>query len=276
MSQLAVSGFAGDAELLLALVQRQQIDLCSLDLAALIAQLVAAVTAEDGGPLSQRASWAVTGAELLRLRSALLLPSSDQRQSQAERVASRLQQTLQARAEALALAAWLAARAAAQAPTWARGGAEPTRPALRSEDPLQFLWGCVGVFSGFGVQGEDETSVERSVIDPLPFWRPDQALARVREVLAAPPHEATLPSLLPAEPAAPAADPDRRLRRRAGWASTFLACLELAREGAVTLDALPPADGSVFVTTTTRSDRGPGLAPAVGEQDGELPSGRVG
>lgn len=239
-------GFAGDVLLLLELVQHQQIDLRALDLLALIDQLVAAVSAEAAGPLSQRADWAVTGAELLRLRSAMMLPVHDRRHQEAQDAAARLQRILQARAEGLALAGWLDERAERLPPTWRRGCAEPVLQAGRGDDLLQFLWGCVGVFAGFGLQGEDGLT-ERYVVTPLPFWRFEDALARIRDQLARPPHEATLVALAPPDATGGGGRSPQAVYRRAAWASTFMASLELAREGVVVLESCAPEHGGVLV-----------------------------
>jgi segregation and condensation protein A len=65
------------------------------------------------------------------------------------------------------------------------------------------------------------------------LWRVSDALDRIREMLAAHPEGGAIPAFLPFLP--PEA-PYRALKARAAVASTFLAGLELAREGGLTLD----------------------------------------
>jgi segregation and condensation protein A len=66
-----------------------------------------------------------------------------------------------------------------------------------------------------------------------PFWRVADAVARITRMLVEQPSGGGLGMFLPAMDAS---TPERELRCRAALASTFVAGLELAREGVLQLD----------------------------------------
>jgi len=73
---LALDGYTGTLERLLALAWAHQVDLARLSLPDLCDQLGAALArAGDAVPLSQQGAWLVMAAWLLQLRSRLLLPA---------------------------------------------------------------------------------------------------------------------------------------------------------------------------------------------------------
>jgi segregation and condensation protein A len=96
---------------------------------------------------------------------------------------------------------------------------------------VEFLWASLAVF-------DDDSAVDTTEIyraQPFELYQVAEARARILRLLAETSEGASLERLLPE----PAEDPDGerwgKLRRRSGWASTLIAGLELAKQGAVVL-----------------------------------------
>jgi segregation and condensation protein A len=231
---LALDGFDGPLDRLLTLARAQQIDLARLSLTALLAQLEAALRqAPVTLPLGQKGDWVVMAAWLLQLRSRLLLPADAEAQQDAAAAADQLRERLVELQAMQALAGWLERRPQLGRDVFVRGrpevfgvSVEPT-PDL---DIIEFLWASLARFDDDAAE-PDSTSVYR----PFHFalYAIAEARARVLRRLAAAPEGATLGQLLPdaAEPAE--GEPLGTLRRRSAWSSTFVASLELAKQGAV-------------------------------------------
>jgi segregation and condensation protein A len=98
-------------------------------------------------------------------------------------------------------------------------------------DVVEFLWASLALF-------DDEAPADTATVyrpAPLALHTVAQARARILRRLADKPEGVALDQLLPDE--VPDADePSRRTRlRRSGWAATFVAGLELAKQGEVVL-----------------------------------------
>jgi chromatin segregation and condensation protein Rec8/ScpA/Scc1 (kleisin family) len=97
-------------------------------------------------------------------------------------------------------------------------------------DVVELLWASLALF--------DDTPKPTPT---APAYRPPrldlysvvEARDRIRRVLADASDPTPMQRLLPPEDAAGEGRAENPLRRRSGWASTLLACLELARQGAV-------------------------------------------
>jgi len=222
-------------EHLLALARAQQIDLTQISLAMLLDQLAAALQhAGRGTPLGQQGDWVVMAAWLLLLRSQLLLPADTPAQLAASVEADRLRMRLGALRDAQALADWLGRRPQLGQEVFARGQPELLGTAFESAhqvDVIEFLWASLALFD------DDPAPDTASVYRPLLTDRHAVAAARERILLllAAAPDGAPLDRLLPAPPETAETAPRRALRRRAAWASTLIAGLELAKQGDVVL-----------------------------------------
>jgi segregation and condensation protein A len=170
------------------------------------------------------------------IRSRLLLPPDAPAQQEAEDTAAELRGRLLDLQAARVLARWLDRRPQLGLDVFARGQPEPLGAffgAQHQVDVIEFLWAAMGLFP----EDADEpgaTAVYR------PRWADLYALGdaceRILRRLADAPDGAPLGRFLPdlsgeREIAIPA-----KLRRRAAWTSTFLASLQLAREGEVDLD----------------------------------------
>jgi segregation and condensation protein A len=224
---LHLDGFDGPMDLLLDLAERQRIDLGKMSILALTEQFVAALERlVDRVALEQRADWLVMATRLVLLRSRLLFPASPEAAAEAARDASAELQRLDELARMRRAASWLQARPLLGQDVFARKLA----PQPREGGYVALLEACLVVLRGRA--GEPaEMPLYRPAIPAL--WRVPQALARIRALLADHPEGGALADFLP--PLAADA-PNRPLQARAAVASTFLAGLELERDGQIRLE----------------------------------------
>ncbi|MBV1800319.1 segregation/condensation protein A [Siccirubricoccus sp. G192] len=218
----------GPLDLLLDLARAQRVDLAQLSIVTLAEQFSAVVDAAIAArrvPLSRLAEWLIMAAWLTLLRSRLLLPVAEEEALEAHREAADLRQRLASREAARRLADWLERRPQLGREVFGRGEAEPAVAALPAADLTELLRACLKLL---------ELPLHERVYRPQPpsLWRVPDALARIRQLLPGLPHGAPLARFLP-----PAGEGGRdRLQRRAALASTLLAGLELARDGAAALE----------------------------------------
>ncbi len=225
-------GFSGPLATLLAMARANNIDLARVPLLDMVDQLAAALLRPSA--LADKADWVVTASRIVALRSRLLLPSDNPKQRQAEAEAETLQARLRDLQVAQALSAWLDDRPQLGRDVFARG-----RPDLHFTpgdaefeiDFIEFLWASVSVFDGFVVE-----------TDTIPVYRPRppslhtvlDATGRILRLLAEAPSGLPLAELLPRP--GPEREAESWARERSAWTSTFVAGLELAKQGAVTLE----------------------------------------
>ena len=233
MPVLELDGFAGPLDRLLALARAHRVDLARLSLPRLVDQLVAALG--GAASLERRADWLVMAAWLVQLRSDLLVPADPARQRAAEAGAARLQGQLLALQEVKALAAWLGRRPQLGHEVFARGRPEPLGLLAETRhqvDVIEFLWASLALFDEDGA-GADQASryqPQRWDLHPVP-----EARERILRLLGQAGEGRALGALLPAA-AMEGSTPETALRRRSGWTSSFVASLELAKQGEVVLE----------------------------------------
>ena len=230
---LAVDGFEGPLDWLLDLARTRKIDLARLSIAALVQAFEEALTAALAGKVMQAVvlgrwgDWLVMAAELTLLRSRLLVPADAAAARQAQDDAERLRRRLLDRAGVRRAADWLEARSQLGREVFARGqtDAKGTAGAARKGDLTALLRACLAAIRLPPDAGE------RFRVPGPPFWSVSDAAARIRAMLVLMGGEgAALEVFLPGV----AADaPERELRCRVAVAATFLAGLELTREGGV-------------------------------------------
>ncbi len=233
MPILELDGFAGPLDRLLALARAHRVDLARLSLPRLVDQLLA--TLEGIAPLERRADWLVMACWLLQLRSDLLVPADPAQQRAAEAAAARLQGQLQAVREAQALAAWLGRRPQLGREVFARGRPEPLGLLAETRhqvDVIEFLWASLALFDedGAGADTASRYQPRRWDLHPVP-----EARDRILRLLGEAGEGRALGTLLPAAPMEGSA-PETPLRRCSGWTSSFVASLELAKQGEVVLE----------------------------------------
>ncbi len=236
---LQLDGFSGSLDLLLSLARAQRIDLARLSVPDLVTQLAAALERAGGEiTLAQKGAWVVMAAWLVWLRSRLLLPADPADQA-AEGEGGRLRDRLLALQQAQALAGWLERRPQLGRDVFARG--QPELPALRADagptvanryevDVVEFLWASLALF--------DDTPKPTTTAPPyrppwLDLYSVVEARDRIRHVLAEASEPTPMQRLVPQGDAAGEGRAESPLRRRSGWASTLIACLELAKQGQV-------------------------------------------
>jgi len=230
--RLAVEGFDGPLDLLLTLARTQQIDLARLSIAALIGAfadaLQAAFAERATARLEHWAVWTVMAASLTELWSRLKLPIETPEARAATVEAEALRRQLIGRAESEAVAIWLTQRVQLGQDVFRRG--QPQTDAsttAHAGDLTDLLRACLPALR----VPEDQVVALRSRLPPL--WSASDAIRQIMRLLAELPDGSLLTAFLPKI----ARDASKRpLRCRAAIASTFIASLELARDGTVALE----------------------------------------
>ncbi|MDX5929780.1 segregation and condensation protein A [Acidiphilium acidophilum] len=228
---LTLEGFDGSLALLLAQARAHQIDLSTLRLPDLIDQLADRLDrARATIPLGHQADWVVMASWIL------LLPRDEPAQQAAERRASDLRDRLVALQEIQALGAWLEQRPQLGRDVFARGRSEAIGGVICGSvevDMIAFLWACLERFDD-PADAVDTRPIYR--LPALDLYGIPEARDRILRRLADSEAALRLDQLLPG-PDQQTAQPktETRLRQRSAWSSTFVASLELARQGDVAL-----------------------------------------
>ena len=230
---LAVDGFEGPLDWLLDLARTRRIDLARLSIAALIEAfedaLTTALAASDmqAATLGRWGDWLVMAADLTLLRSRLLVPADA---AEAQDAGEQLRRRLLYRAEIARAADWLEARSQLGREVFVRGQTDEngTVRAGRAGDITALLRACL-----VAIQLPPDAAGLFRVPGP-PFWSVSDAAARIREMLPLIGEGgARLVTFLP--DVAPDA-PEREMRCRVAVAGTFLAGLELTRDGTIDVE----------------------------------------
>ena len=234
---LDLAGFHGRLERLLALARARRIDLARIALPALVDQLIAALRDAGGRtPLGLQADWVVMAAWLVQLRSRLLLPADAAAQDAATREAAQLRRGL-ARLDAVQAAArWLDERPRLGRDVFPRGRPELVgigTTTLHQVDVVEFLWASLALLD------DDLPPPGTAASYYRPAWLDLHAIPDARErilrQLAGRTDPCRLDQLLPDAPG-PGTPHEVGLRGRSCWTSTFVASLELAKQGDVALE----------------------------------------
>lgn len=256
--ELRLGAWEGPLDLLLELARAQRVDLSCLSIVDVAEQFGAALeqaVARRRVPLSRLGDWLVMAAHLALLRSRLLLPDQSAEREEARRDAEALRRRLADREFVRRLADWLERRPQLGREVFPRGAAEDFATvdgAPPQADVTALLRACLSVL-------ELPMSAGAYRPAPLPLWRVQEALARLRRLLPAAPEGAALEHFLPDMPAD---GPDAGLRRRAALASTLMAGLEMGREGSAVL-AQEAAFGRIVVAS-----RAEGSSSVAGRAEG--------
>jgi segregation and condensation protein A len=246
---LDLDGYNGPLDQLLVLARAHEIDLTRLPLVALVDQLATALQhAPPSTPLGQKGDWVVMTAWLVQLRSRLLLPGDPAVQPQSEAQAVELRDRLFDLQAMQTLARWLDDRPQLGRDVFARGQPEDFAAALEAEHergPIaQVRWGPVGVveflWASLALFDEEEDAVDTAAVyQPRRrhWYSILEARARILALLAQAPEGGRLEQFLPdaAEAAMTGEEIRSRVRRGLAWGCTFVASLELAKQGDLTL-----------------------------------------
>jgi segregation and condensation protein A len=221
---LSLDGFEGPLDLLLDLARTQKLDLARISILALVDQYLAVIEGARRIRLELAADWLVMAAWLAWLKSRLLLPQQSPAE-EADQPADLLALRLQALASIRRGAAWLAERPQLGRDVFARGLPEDFRAIDRSR-----LAADLPALLRAWLAAHNRVALNRAYTPaPVTVWTVQDALERLRRLVGATPGWSTLADFLPPLPAATPLD------RRAAYAATLLASLELARTGVVAL-----------------------------------------
>jgi segregation and condensation protein A len=233
---LTLDGFSGPLDHLLTLARAQQIDLSAISLAAMVDQLVAALRQAPGKiPLGQKGDWVVMAAWLVQLRARLLLPADAPAQQDAVAEADQLRGRLVALEDIQALAKWLERRPQLGHDVFGRGQPEifgNSVAAGQAVDGVEFLWASLALFDDDTATADTATVYQAR---PFALYAVAEARERILLRLVESPEGASLDRFLP--DLAETSEPEgwANIRRRSAWSSTFIAGLELAKQGEVVL-----------------------------------------
>ncbi|RZK02023.1 MAG: segregation/condensation protein A [Novosphingobium sp.] len=215
---LELDGWEGPLDLLLDLARRQKVDLRQISILALVEQYLIYIEQAEALRLELAADYLVMAAWLAYLKSALLLPREEQEDPSPEELALRLQLRLQRLAAMREASARLMARDRLGRDVFRRGAPEGLR--VDRKNAWQCEW--FDLIQAYG-QVKARTAPVVHVVRDRMVMTLDSALSRVSSLLGVTLDWMELRDFLP-----PHADP--RLKRSA-LASSFVACLELAKQG---------------------------------------------
>ena len=223
---LDLEGWEGPLDLLLSLARGQKVDLRAISILALVEQYLAYVRSARVLKLELAADYLVMAAWLAYLKSALLLPRDPLAEPDPEAMAARLQRRLE-RLDAMREAgARLMARDRMGRDVFVRGAPE----GLKSIRTAAWRVELYEMLEAYGRVSARSRPVMHVVADRA-LMTLETALARVSALLGERIDWSEIASFLP--------DADVRLRRSA-LASSFVAALELARQGKVELRQTEP------------------------------------
>ena len=215
---LELDGWEGPLDLLLDLARRQKVDLRGISILALADQYIGYVERAAALRLELAADYLVMAAWLAYLKSLLLLPKEEQEEPSADELALRLQLRLQRLGAMREAGARLMARDRLGRDVFARGAPEGLRVERRN------AWQCdwFDLVQAYG-QVKARTAPVVHMVRDRAVMTLESALSRVAAMLGVALDWMALEEFLP-----PYADPQLR---RSALASSFVAALELARQG---------------------------------------------
>ena len=219
---VAFDSWEGPLDLLLALARNQKVDLREISILALVEQYLAFIDSADALKLEIAADYLVMAAWLAYLKSGLLLPRDAQEDPSPEDMALRLQLRLERLNAMREAGARLMARDRIGRDVFVRPAPEGLRTIRRSAWQASIY----DLIAAYG-QVRARTQPALHVVHRRAVMTLDEALERVARMVGGSIDWATLESFLPTG-ASPAL-------RRSALASSFVAMLELARQGRVVI-----------------------------------------
>lgn len=219
---IEIDGWEGPLDLLLNLARAQKVDLRELSILALVEQYLAFIGDARALRLEIAADYLVMAAWLAYLKSALLLPREEAPEPDPEELALRLQRRLQRLDAMREAAARLMARDRIGRDVFVRGAPEGLRT-IRRPDWQVSLYDLLAAYGAVDARNRPVLHV----VSRRPVMSLDEAIRRVALAVGGAIEWSALESLMPA-----ADDP---ALARSIRASSFLAALELARQGKVAI-----------------------------------------
>ncbi len=229
---LALEGFSGPLEKLLFLVRAQKLDLAKLSLRDFVEQLTDALRREAS--INQKADWVGMATWVVLLRSRLLIPVSPVAQQDAKAEAQTLQARLVALQEMQALAAWLSARPQLGQDVFARGAPEMLGAFDQTDhqlDVIEFLWATIELLDD--ADDADTSDLYRPF--HVDIHKVSEARERILRRVVEAAERQLLQDLVPTASSLDPANAKSVLKYKSGWTTTFIAALEMAKQGDVVL-----------------------------------------
>jgi segregation and condensation protein A len=234
---VAVDGFEGPLDLLLALARNQKVDIAKISILTLADQYLEFIEKAKKLNLELAADYLVMAAWLAYLKSRLVLPQEKgpEGEPSADEMATRLRWRLQRLDAMRARATRLMGRERLDRDVFGRGDPEPVN-VVKLRTHTDTLYDLLTAYATDRVKKLGGKTYQPQM---APVLHIEEARARLERMLGRIPDWSALDGLLPFEWSGGA-------RRRSAMASTLLACLELARDGKVELQQLAPF-AAIFV-----------------------------
>ncbi len=220
---LDLDGWEGPLDLLLTLARTQKVDLARISILALVDQYLAFIADAKKLRLEIAADYLVMAAWLAYLKSCLLLPKNPEAEPSPEELAMRLQLRLQRLGAMREAGARLLARDRIGRDVFTRGAPEGLRVVRTSAWQVE-LYDLISAYGAIRARAEPAVHV----VGRRPVMTLETALARVEQLLGLRLDWSELRSFVPETP-----DPEYR---KSALASSFVAALELARQGKLQID----------------------------------------
>ncbi|WP_033920830.1 segregation and condensation protein A [Sphingomonas sp. 37zxx] len=224
---VALEGWEGPLDLLLGLARAQKVDLKAISILDLVEQYLAFIEGARALQLEVAADYLVMAAWLAYLKSALLLPRDPQETPSPEELALRLTLRLERLNAMREAGARLMARDRMGRDVFARGCPE----GLRTDRQTRWEAEIYDLIAAYG-QISARSRPVMHVVARRTVMTLEEAIARVSQMVGEAIDWATLASFLP-----PSRD---EAYRRSALASSFVAALELARQGRLELRQAAP------------------------------------
>jgi segregation and condensation protein A len=215
---LDLEGWEGPLDLLLSLARTQKVDLREISILELVEQYLTFITDAKALKLEIAADYLVMAAWLAYLKSCLLLPKDEQEDPSPEELALRLQLRLQRLNAMREAGARLMARDRIGRDVFLRGAPEGIRVIRKSRWQAELY----DLILAYG-QLRARTEPAFHIVAHRPVMTLDAALDRLERMIGESVDWATLESFLP--------DSADNAYRKSALASSFVAALELARQG---------------------------------------------
>lgn len=219
---LDIDGWEGPLDLLLALARAQKVDLTRISILALVEQYLAYVERARALKLELAADYLVMAAWLAYLKSALLLPRDPEVEPSPEELALRLQLRLERLNAMREAGARLMACDRLQRDVFRRASPEGLRTVRKARWTAE-IYDLIAAYGRISAR----TRPVMHVVADRQVMTLDAAIARVAALVGSAVSWTTIERFLP--------DGADGAFRRSALASSFLAALELARQGKVVL-----------------------------------------
>lgn len=231
-----LDGFEGPLDLLLNLARDQKVDLAKISVLKLADQYLAFMEKARATRLELAADYLVMAAWLTYLKSRLVLPQPEaEGEPSADAMAAVLRWRLQRLQSMREASTSLMGRDRLGRDVFARGAPEPVN-VIHLRTQLDTLYDLLTTYSQHRIKHAAQKMYE---LARQPFLLIEEARDRLERLLGKIPDWSALTQYLPPEWG-------RGQRRRSALASTFSACLEMARDGKLLIRQLKPF-GEIFL-----------------------------